>query len=1089
MIPLTVAWDDIGGLVDAHERFLAGSPVESDVRDSVLDSWKRCRSAGLEPHRLLVRYTADVTLDERFLRAADPVLSGLTASLAGAGMTIALCDAQGRMVQRLGGGRELCERLDAVQFAPGFDASEPVVGTNGVGTALAERGPVYVAGREHFADCLQPFACAGAPVRDPLSGRIEAVLDLTCLRDQGDPAMVGMVREAARNIEARLLEQATERERALLTAYRRADGHARGWPKQPESLPPGHDGGALGRLDLAVLREKAEELIASPLRTLAEVALPSGRTATLWRRQVRGAAGESGVAVEARVLGGPRLRHVRPAPSGTQAPVAWSAQGTVASVPRGTVTSVPPGTAVSVPPGTAVSVPPGTVASAPSGTAGSAARVPAPSITSVPAAHASAAPSAPYAPPVTSAPAAPAAPAAPPAPPASAEPAPYGTATAPAPSSAPPRSTPESAEAPTAPDRTAARPAPETAAAPTAPTHTVAPPPPSAPPAQDAHTDGTDAARTLFSPPEPSTRPEPDGDGGAEGWLLLVGEPGVGRLAVLARRRLELLHDASVRIGTTLDVTRTAEELAEVTVPRFADFVAVDLPDPVLRGEEPDALGGRAALRRVALRAVRRDPHHLYDVGDLVEYVPSTPQARSLETRQSVLEPVLAEAGGWIAQDPERLQRVLAAGIHSLITVPLRARGTTLGVVSFYRSLQPAPFEDDDLSLAQELAGRAAICIDNARRYTREHNTALTLQRSLLPRGRPEQSAVEVAYRYLPAQAGVGGDWFDVIPLSGARVALVVGDVVGHGLHAAATMGRLRTAVHNFCSLDLPSEDVLTHLDDLVGRLDRGEGWAAEGTPDSGIVGATCLYAVYDPVSRHCTLSRAGHPLPAVVAPDGTVDFVDLPSGPPLGLGGMPFETVELELAEGSQLVLYTDGLIEDRHRDIEAGMDRLRTVLARADRPPEETCEAILDALLPARPVDDVALLVARTHTLGADRVAQWDLPSDPAVVSRARTAVTDQLAAWHLDELAFTTELIASELVTNAIRHATGPVQLRLLRDRALICEVSDGSNTSPRLRRARSTDEGGRGLFLVAQLTERWGTRYAPNGKVIWTEQPLP
>ncbi|KUL31074.1 SpoIIE family protein phosphatase [Streptomyces regalis] len=1012
MIPLTVTWDGIGGLVDAHERFLAGSLVESDVRDSVLDSWKRCRSVGLEPHRLVVRYTEDVALDDRLLRAVDPVLKDLAASLTDVGMTIALCDGQGRMVQRLGGGRQLCERLDEVRFAPGFDASEAVVGTNGVGTALAERGPVYVAGREHFADCLQPFACAGAPVRDPLSGRIEAVLDLTCLRDQGDPAMVRMVRDAARDIEARLLEQASQRERALLAAYRRADGHARGWPKQPEGPAFGHAVDSLGRIDLAVLRERAEELIASPRRPFAEVTLPSGRTATLLRRQVRGAAGEVGVAVEARVLGGPRLRHVRPAPSALQALVASDVPSTLGS-------AVQAGTAGRVGPPTAGE--------------------PAPPV-----------PQSATAPPATT------------------------RTVVPAPAGLPPS-------------------APNTDGSGSGVMRTVVSPsqPPPIRPAPDGGGDKGGAAPTLVPAPQPATtQPEFDGDGGgAEGWLLLVGEPGVGRLAMLARRRLELLHDASVRIGTTLDVTRTAEELAEVTVPRFADFVAVDLPDSVLRGEEPEALGGETALRRVAIRAARKEPHNLYDVGDLVEYVPSTPQARCLETRQSVLEPVLAAAGGWIAQDPARLERVLAAGIHSLITVPLRARGTTLGVVSFYRSLQPAAFEDDDLSLAQELSGRAAICIDNARRYTREHNTALTLQRSLLPRGRSEQSAVEVAYRYLPAQAGVGGDWFDVIPLSGARVALVVGDVVGHGLYAAATMGRLRTAVHNFCALDLPPDDLLTHLDDLVGRLDRGEGWAAENTPDSGIVGATCLYAVYDPVSRRCTLTRAGHPQPAVVAPDGTVEFVDLPSCPPLGLGGTPFETIELELAEGSQLVLYTDGLIEDRHRDIDAGMDQLRTVLARVGRRPEETCEAVLDALLPARPSDDIALLVARTHTLGADRVAQWDLPSDPAVVSRARTAVTDQLAAWGLDDLSFSTELIASELVTNVIRHATGPVQLRLLRDRALICEVSDGSSTSPRLRRARSTDEGGRGLFLVAQLTERWGTRYTPDGKVIWTEQPLP
>ncbi|MBD9726616.1 SpoIIE family protein phosphatase [Streptomyces caniscabiei] len=1012
MIPLSVSWDDIGGLVDAHERFLAGAHVDADVRDPVLDSWKRCRSAGLEPHRLLVPFVPDLAMEDPFLRAADPVLTRLTASLAHVSMTVVLCDGQARMVQRHGGNRQLLTRLDEVNFAPGFCASEAAAGTNGVGTALAERQPVLVLGREHFADCLSPFACAGAPIRNPLSGRVEAVLDLTCLRDDGDPTMLRLVREAAHDIEAALLEQATERERALLAAYRRAARATAGpgpgpgafpsasgpasasesdaapgtatWPRQPERPPWPPDGEGryaetLGRVDLAVLREKAEELIASPHRTLDEVTLSGNRVATLLRRPIMSESGETGVVVEARVLGGPHIRHTQLAPPAEAPP----------PHPR------------------------------------------------------------PHRPaPVTAR-----------------RPLPAPTRTQPPAPSLSPTLTPRPATTPTPSSPTVLlRPGPR--ATPTPPPPHPAPYEPT-PPAPDA-------------PPETST---PDA------WLLLIGEPGVGRLAVLARRRLELLHDAGVRIGTTLDVTRTAEELAEVAVPRFADFAAVDLPVSVLLGDEPEPLGPGTRLRRVALSAVHEESH-LYEVGDPVRYVPSTPQARSWDTGRSVLEPVLAEAGGWLAQDPARLERALAAGIHSLITVPLRARGATLGVVSFYRSEQPAPFEDDDLSLAQELVGRAAICIDNARRYTREHNTALALQRSLLPRGRPEQSAVDVAYRYLPAQAGVGGDWFDVIPLSGARVALVVGDVVGHGLHAAATMGRLRTAVHNFCALDLPPDELLTHLDDLVGRLDRGEGWAVENThEDSGIVGATCLYAVYDPVSRHCALTRAGHPLPAVVAPDGTVEFVDLPSGPPLGLGGMPFETIELELAEGSQLVLYTDGLVEDRHRDIDTGLDMLRTVLARPDRAPEDTCEAVLDALLPARPCDDVALLVARTNTLGPERVAQWDLPSDPAVVSRAREAVTGQLAAWGLDELAFTTELVASELVTNAIRHATGPVQLRLLRDRALICEVYDGSGTSPRLRRARTEDEGGRGLFLVAQLTERWGTRYTPDGKTIWTEQPLP
>ncbi|MDX3646376.1 GAF domain-containing protein, partial [Streptomyces sp. MB09-02B] len=339
MSPLSVSWDDIGGLVDAHERFLAGAHVDSDVRDPVLDSWKRCRSAGLEPHRLLVPYVPDLAMEDPFLRAADPVLTQLTAALANVSMTVVLCDGQARMVQRHGGDRQLLTRLDEVNFAPGFCASEAAAGTNGVGTALAERQPVLVLGREHFADCLSPFACAGAPVRNPLSGRVEAVLDLTCLRDDGDPAMLRLVREAAHDIEAALLEQATERERALLAAYRRAtraaatvsDGAGPGagagagpgtgpatapWPRQP-GRPPGARGDdkdgryaeTLGRVDLAVLREKAEELIASPHRTLDEVTLSGNRVATLLRRPIMSESGETGVVVEARVLGGSHLRH------------------------------------------------------------------------------------------------------------------------------------------------------------------------------------------------------------------------------------------------------------------------------------------------------------------------------------------------------------------------------------------------------------------------------------------------------------------------------------------------------------------------------------------------------------------------------------------------------------------------------------------------------------------------------------------------------------------------------------------------------------------------------------------------------------
>jgi len=236
-------------------------------------------------------------------------------------------------------------------------------------------------------------------------------------------------------------------------------------------------------------------------------------------------------------------------------------------------------------------------------------------------------------------------------------------------------------------------------------------------------------------------------------------------------------------------------------------------------------------------------------------------------------------------------------------------------------------------------------------------------------------------------------------------------------------------------------------------------------------------------------VARAGHPQPALIRPDGSVEFPEVPAGLPLGLGGLPFETADLELAEGSRLVLYTDGLVEDRERDIDVGLELLRTALAGADRSPEDTCRVVLDAMLPTRQSDDIALIVARTSALSADRIADWQVPSDPAAVADVRESVTRQLTEWGLDELAFVTELILSELVTNAIRYSSGPVRVRMLRDRSLICEVFDSSSTSPHLRYAATTDEGGRGLFLVAQLAERWGTRYTPTGKIIWAEQPLP
>jgi PAS domain S-box-containing protein len=449
------------------------------------------------------------------------------------------------------------------------------------------------------------------------------------------------------------------------------------------------------------------------------------------------------------------------------------------------------------------------------------------------------------------------------------------------------------------------------------------------------------------------------------------------------------------------------------------------------------------------------------------------------------------------ARYPDAADLAFSGGKHAWAYLPLIVSGRPVGclVISFSR---PRRFSEEDQALLTALSGLVAQALERARLYDAEHTRAQELQRGLLPLVLPSLPAVTTAAHYVPATEGleVGGDWYDVIPLSAERVALVIGDVMGHGLSEAATMGRLRTAVHTLVGLELPPGELLSHLNDLVSDL--GDDFYA-----------TCLYAVYDPTDQVCTLVRAGHPPPALVRPDGTVHFPQLPQNPPLGAATPPFETVELTVPEGSLLVLYTDGLVESAFRDIDTGMAHLADTLTDARMPDgrdpgataadrdadarhlDRLCTVLTSTLLPAKEQtsDDTAVLVARTHALAAGDVAFWDLPEDPIAAGQARDHIRQQLTDWHLDDLMWTTELIASELVGNVIRHARGPVRLRLIRSRSLVCEVSDGSLTTPHVRRALETDEGGRGLQLVAALAQRWGTRYTSHGKCIWTEQLLP
>ncbi|MFF0209153.1 SpoIIE family protein phosphatase [Streptomyces althioticus] len=458
-----------------------------------------------------------------------------------------------------------------------------------------------------------------------------------------------------------------------------------------------------------------------------------------------------------------------------------------------------------------------------------------------------------------------------------------------------------------------------------------------------------------------------DPDGRPLGVALLVLDVRSGRGV---EDRLTVVSEAGARIGTTLDIVRTAQELADFTVPLLADYVTVDLTEAVRLGGEPlERLGtadGRVpTFRRAGVASVHDGaPESLWSSGDAVFVPEHSPFMQVLHTGRPLLEPHLdTSPGTWLDHDPARARQIRRYGMHSLLIVPLQARGLLMGVVVLVRSDNPTPFDDGDRLLAEEIAARAALSLDNARRYTRERTAALTLQRSLLPRRVDGGDAMEVAAHYVPADAeySAGGDWFDVFGLSGGRLALVVGDVVGHGIAAAAAMGRLRTAIRTLADLDLPPAELLTRLDRAsVHLVETDEASEAEYCS----IGATCVYAVYDPAEHTCTVALAGHPPPAVTGPDGTLTFPDLPHGTPLGYGLPPCEAAVLDLPPGGLIALYTDGLVEDRRHDIGVGMERVRGALARAadDASLAELCTAVVGTL-PTAPEDDVTLLLARAR------------------------------------------------------------------------------------------------------------------------------
>ncbi|WP_328536073.1 ATP-binding SpoIIE family protein phosphatase [Streptomyces sp. NBC_00344] len=561
-----------------------------------------------------------------------------------------------------------------------------------------------------------------------------------------------------------------------------------------------------------------------------------------------------------------------------------------------------------------------------------------------------------------------------------------------------------------------------------------------------------------------------------------------------AQERMVLINEAASRIGASLDITRNAQELVDILVPALADLAAVDITEAVLVGDEPGDFSVDVPMRRVAVASAEGPwPDEIHSLGDTFR-VTSITRGQLLKGPAGFL-PDLTDVRAVLAGNEEMSRLTLPDAATSLLFAPVRARGLVLGAVGLWRTGERVPFGQADAVLAEEISSRAALSIDNARRYTKERRTAEALQRSLLPRPAVTSTAAETSGIYVPAStpAGIGGCWYDVIELSSTQVAFVVGTVPGHGLNATAAMGRLRSAVETLADLDPAPDELLSHLNDLVTRFGLGEKPGESGLPDDAgaLRGASCVYATYDPVTRLCLVACAGHPAP-ILARTGqqTAEVVQVTRGPALGTGGEPFEVTTLELAPGDVLAFHSGSLTKDPRR-AEERLETLRvgTRSAAADGQPLAAAgQRILSRLLERPPDHDIALLLTRTRELPATRTAAWQLAADPQEAARARSLVADQLGDWDLDDLVFASELIVSELVTNAIRYTGAPIGLRLIKDQRLICEVSDPSQTQPHLRRARLTDEGGRGLFLIAQLTHRWGSRYTASGKTIWTEQLL-
>jgi PAS domain S-box-containing protein len=570
-------------------------------------------------------------------------------------------------------------------------------------------------------------------------------------------------------------------------------------------------------------------------------------------------------------------------------------------------------------------------------------------------------------------------------------------------------------------------------------------------------------------------------------------------------RRLRLLSRASALVGASLDLAATLEGVAELLVPEFADIASLYLLDEALDADaRPDTL----MLRRATVAHGDDDwssspEASTSPVGSLYAFSRKTAMYRALTTRRPARfaydDQTVRNLGV-----PEAADYFRRLGLRSGIAVPLLAGRSFHGGLFASFGDSGREYGEQDLQTAADVGSRVTSAIANARAYASQRQVSVALQRSLLPPAMPAVEDMEIVSRYEPSGAGdvsvippgrpivgqpgghggpgpaarteAGGDWFDVIPLSAGRFAFVIGDVMGRGVTAAAAMGQVSTAARAFAALDLPADDVMTHLDSLVQTMSAG--------PDGALV--SCVYAIFEPASATITLANAGHLPPALRDADGQVRFLEDPGSALLGLGGQRFTQTNHQFPAGATLALYTDGLVESPVVDIDEGMQRLRRALSRPG-----TAHSTADRLMglidhDGGYDDDVTLLLVQATAATHGDTVKAGLASDPRIVGQVRETVSAALRDWHLAECIDTAELLVSEVVTNAIRYARTPGDLVVRRAAgAIYIEVSDSDGRVPRILHPGDEEEHGRGMILVEALADRWGTRPTHTGKTVWCQ----